>query len=265
MNYGYNIGAAGVLTALHRQDVASNNLANIQTAGFKPDIAFTIPRQAARQEDGLYNMPSNALLERLGAGVLLAPSRTNFTQGSITPSRNPFDVAIEGDGFLTIAGGASGAGGSSAGDQIRLTRDGRLTLNARGNLVTIGEGREVLDKSGRPIELNPAQDVVINGDGTILQNGREVANLGFVDVPNRNVLRKAGDNLFTLSASAARSQVPATGTIRQHAIEESASDPIRAMMAVQSAADAVGTTAKIMQIHDDLMSRAINTLGRVTA
>lgn len=263
MNYGYNIGASGVLTAMHRQDVATNNLANIQTVGFKPDIAFTIPREAVRQEDGLYNMPSNTLLERLGGGVLLAPSRTSFKQGTITPSANPFDVAIEGDGFLTVSGGASGA----AGDQLRLTRDGRLTLNTRGELVTVSDGHRVLDTTGRPITLNPGLDVVIDGDGSIRQGGQEVAALGFVDVPkqSRGGMRKVGDNLFALNNSAASSTVTATGTIRQKAIEESGSDPIKAMMAVQSAASDVGTVAKIMQIHDDLMNRAINTLGRVSA
>ncbi len=262
MNYGYNIGASGMLTALHRQDVATNNLANLQTVGFKPDVAFTIPREAVRQEDGVYNLPSNKLLERLGGGVLLAPSRTSFKQGSITQSRNPFDLAIEGDGFLTVAAG--GAGGAQ-GDQTRLTRDGRLTMNTRGKLVTIAEGHEVLDSAGRPITLNPSQDFVVYGDGKILQGGQEVATIGFVDVANKQSLRKVGDNLFAMSSSGAASMKPAMGTIRQNAIEESGSDPIRAMMAVQSAADAVGTNAKIMQIHDDLMNRAINTLGRVSA
>ena len=264
MNYGYNIGASGVLTALHRQDVATNNLANIQTIGFKPDVAFTIPREAARPEDGLFNLPSNTLLERLGGGVLLAPSRTSFTQGTISPSANPFDLAIEGDGFLTVSGGAGGSGGA---DSMRLTRDGRLMLNTRGELVTATNGHQVLDASGRPIVLNPALDVVIMGDGTILQGGQQGAKLGFVDVPKqaRGAMRKIGDNLFALSSRGAASVQPATGTIHQQAIEESAADPIRAMMAVQSAAGDVGTMAKIMQIHDDLMNRAINTLGRVTA
>ncbi len=266
MNYGYNLGASGVLTAMHRQDVASNNLANMQTVGFKPDVAFTIPREAARKEDGLYNLPSNVLLERLGGGVLLAPCRTSFKQGTITPSANPFDVAIEGDGFLTVSGGGTGG---AAGDQLRLTRDGRMTLNTRGELVTVADGHRVLDTTGRPITLNPGMDVVIDGDGAIRQGGQQVAALGFVDVPKQlrggTGMHKVGDNLFALSAATANSTVPATGNIRQRAIEESGSDPIKAMMAVQSAANDVGTTAKIMQIHDDLMNRAINTLGRVSA
>ncbi len=264
MNYGYNIGAAGVLTAMHRQDVASNNLANMQTVGFKPDIAFTIPREAARKEDGLFNLPSNVLLERLGGGVLLAPSRTSFKQGTITPSANPYDLAIEGDGFLTVSGGGTGG---AAGDQLRLTRDGRMTLSTRGELVTVADGHRVLDTTGRPITLNPGMDMVIDSDGAVRQGGQQVAALGFVDVPKhlRGMMHKVGDNLFALKSAAAGSTIPATGSIRQRAIEESGSDPIKAMMAVQSAANDVGTTAKIMQIHDDLMNRAINTLGRVSA
>lgn len=262
MNYGFNIGAAGVIAAMHRQDVAANNLANIQTVGYKPDASFTIPRQAARQEDGLMNLPSNALLERLGAGVLLAPNRTSFTQGSITQTRNPFDLAIQGDGFLTVSGGGDSASG---GDALRLTRDGRLTLDTRGRLVTVTDGHEVLDDAGRPITLSPGADFTVQTDGSVTQDGQEVAKLGFMDVPNRDVLKKLGNNLFSLSGAAAASRVPATGKVLQYAVEESGVDPIKAMMAVQSAANDVGTTAKIMQIHDDLMSRAINTLGRVTA
>src|SRR5262249_40596405 len=82
LEYGYNLAASGMLTAMFRQDVASNNLANLETTAFKPDRAFTIPRAAARIEDKLFNLPSNKLLERLGAGVLLAPTRTTFEQGA---------------------------------------------------------------------------------------------------------------------------------------------------------------------------------------
>ena len=262
MNYGFTMGTAGVIAAMHRQDVASNNLANIQTVGYKPDTSFTIPRQAARQEDGLMNMPSNTLLERLGAGVLLAPNRTSFTQGSLTQTRNPFDVAIQGDGFLTVSGGADTAAG---GDSLRLTRDGRMTVDTRGHLVTVTDGRDILDETGRPILVNPASDFTVHTNGSITQGGSEIAKLGFIDVPNRDSLKKVGNNMFSLSAAAATSKTVATGNVLQYNVEESGADPIRAMMAVQSAADAVGTTSKIMQIHDDLMNRAINTLGHVTA
>jgi len=255
MNYGFNVGAAGVLATMFRQDVAANNLANIQTVGFKPDVAATLPRSAAREEDGLYNLPSNTLLERLGAGVLLAPTRTSFTQGAVTRSGNPLDIAIEGDGFLAL-----GSGDGST----RLTRDGRLTLNSSGRLVTVTDGQPVLDASGRPITLDPRRDLNIDERGNISQSGSIIATLKFVDAPDRTALRKVGGNQYQADAATTAALRPATGRVLQGTVEQSAADPIRAVMDVQNAASAVGSTVRIMQIHDELMNRAINTLGRVT-
>ena len=127
MNYGSQLSLSGVLTALHRQDVATNNLANLNTVGFKPEIAMTRQRDVVRAEDGQWALPSDAMIERLGAGVQLAPTLTNFTQGTVAPTGNDLDVAIEGSGFLVVRDATDGAA-----DRIRLTRDGRLTRSASG-------------------------------------------------------------------------------------------------------------------------------------
>jgi len=262
MNYGYNIGAAGVLAAMHRQDVAANNLANIQTTGFKPDASFTIPRAAAREEDGLYNLPSNALLERLGAGVLLAPNQISFKQGSLNRTRNPLDIAVQGGGFLTVA-----ANGPNGAQETHLTRDGRLMLEPNGRLVTIANQQPLLDGQGNEITLSKGLEVQIEADGTIMQGGQAVAKLGLVDTPNKTTLQKVGEGQYIPpgGGNSRAGLVPATGEVVQYATEDSGAEPIQAMMAVQSAADLVGVTAKVMQIQDDLMNRAINTLGHVTA
>lgn len=261
MNQGYMVGASSVLTSMYRQDVAANNLANIETAGFKPDMTFTIPRAAARQEDGLGNLPSNALLERLGAGVLLGRNRVSFAQGAVTKTGNPLDLAIEGEGFLQLAA----PGGSGKNTQVRLTRDGRLAINNEGRLVNASSGLEVLDSADRPITLNRAQAVEIDEAGGIMQGGSKVADLKFVDVPSRDALTKVGDGMFAVSANGISSQNTPSGRIVQRAIERSATDPIKAMMAVQAAANDVSTATRIMQINDDLTGRAINTLGRISA
>lgn len=258
MDYGYMMGASGVISAMYRQDVASNNLANIETIGFKPDFATTVPREAVRQEDGVYDLPSNVLLEKLGAGVLLAPNKTSFSQGAITPTKNPFDLAIEGDGFLVVSDGSKGRG-----NFVRYTRDGRLSMNAEGRLVTVSDGRTVLDDAGRSITLDPTRDFQVRSDGTVLQAGQQVAKMQFVDVPDRSNLRKVGDNLYAPNNVATASARPASGRIVQNAIERSGAEAIRSVMAVQAAASAVGNNVKMMQIHDEMMNRAINTLGRV--
>lgn len=262
MNYGYNLAAAGVITAMARQDVAANNLANIETVGFKPDTAFTIPREAARVEDRLYDLPSNKLLERLGAGVLLAPTRTSHTQGALTRTSNPLDLSIRGDGFFQVAN--TRTAGSSSGNQVRLTRDGRMTLNARGELVTSAGGHAVLDQSGRPITLQEGARVDIDGDGAIRQAGVEVAKLRLVGVANKGQLRKVGENLYAAGSAALGSNVEASGEIVQGHIERSAVDPIAAMMAVTKAAGAVASATRLMSIHDEITGRLVNTLGRVS-
>ncbi len=258
MNYGYAIGASGVLAAMHRQDVAANNLANVTTVGFKMDMGRTVPREAARIEDGLYNLPSNKLLERLGAGVLLAPTTTVFKQGEIERTKNPLDVAIRGNGFLAV--GTSNADGNQT---VRYTRDGRLTLDPRGRLVSAIDGSPVLDAQSNPIQLNLGQKITIDSQGVISQGGREVASLSLVDFADRSVLRKAGANRFDLVPAAEGSRIAATGSIVQEAVEGSAVDPIDAMMAVQNAANAVSASLRMMSMHDELTGRAISQLGRV--
>jgi flagellar basal-body rod protein FlgF len=257
MNYGNQISISGVLTALHRQDVASNNLANINTVGFKPQLALTRQRDGVRIEDGVTALPSDALIERLGAGVLLAPSLTTCSQGTLTTTGNDLDVAIEGDGFLLVREASDGSA-----DRVRLTRDGRLARNAEGLLVQAASGLPVLDRSNREIEIADAP-ISIAEDGAIVQNGAKVATLGFYDVSDRASLRRMGEGLYLAGANDTASRTLATGRIRHRTLESSAVDEIDALMDVTSAARDVSANLGMVQYQDRLMDRAINTLGRV--
>lgn len=258
MNYGLNIAASGVLTSLYRQDVMANNLANVDTVGFKPDITAIRQRDAARTEDGLQFLPSNAMLERLGAGVLAAPNRVSLTQGSIQETGRALDLAIEGNGFFMVS---EGAGGNA--ERYRLTRDGRMALNPKGQLVLASEGLTVLDTNERPITLSGTGVLTVDPDGTLREGGEAVARLQIVEVAGRDTLGKVGAGLFRPSAGEIASRRAASGVVRQHAVERSAVDPINAMMGVTNASNAVGSNARMIQLFDELMNRAINTFGRV--
>ena len=74
MNYGMYISASGALTSMHRLDALTNNLANVNTVGFKPHTPAVKQRDVARVEDDMPLADSNAMLERLGGGVQLAPA-----------------------------------------------------------------------------------------------------------------------------------------------------------------------------------------------
>jgi len=259
MNYGLYISAAGAQTSIYRQDLFAGNLANIDTVAFKPDVATVRQRSPARAEDNLPFLPSNRLLEKLGAGPLLADNRVNYGQGPIQTTGNELDLAIEGDGFFSVLASRSGAA-----DEVRYTRDGRLTLDSRGRLVLAASGKPVLDTNQRTISINPEHGPVqIDSDGLIRQDDLPLTRIALVDFPDRSALRKEGESLFAASPAALSSRKTATGRIRQHAIESSGVEEISTLMQLTSAARAVQANIGMMTYSDRMMEQAISRFARV--
>lgn len=258
MNYGLYLAASGVLTGMRRLDVAANNMANVNTAGFKPDFAFATARPAERIENGLRHIDSNRMLDALGGGMLSAPNFVDFRPAAPQETDNPLDVAILGEGFFAVdTGQGTGA------ERTRYTRDGRFTLNTEGALVSSATGHRVLDDAGRPITLDPGLPARIEPSGAVVQNGTRVAQLGLRAFDDPSVLRKAGDNLFQLEPGAVAQPRAARTAIRPGAVESSGVEPIRAMLAAQGAGSDVRRAARMIQTHDQLMDRAINVFGRI--
>lgn len=263
MNYGLYIAASGAQVNMARQDVLSNNLANVTTTAFKPDVFAMRQRDAARIEDGLPFEDSNALLERLGAGVLPMPTRIQTAPHGFETSANPLDLAIVGEGFFQVAGPGGGEGEDATGTP-RLTRDGRLTIGPDGRLVTAAGGRPVLDEGGGTIRLERDAPVTIDSRGVITQRGRAAGRIGLVTVADPSRLVREGEGLFRVPDEQESTRDEASGTIRQGALERSGTDAIRAMMEVTSASNAVSANLTMIANINELMGRAINTLGRVT-
>lgn len=257
MDYGMYMAASGAATALYRQDVYSNNLANLATTGFKADIPLIRQRAAARQEDGLGSMPSNALLERLNSGVQLMPNRVDFTAGTPEITSSPYDLSIQGDGFFQVRER------TDKGEQTCLTRDGRFVRGRDGTLVTT-DGLPVLDASGSTISIPEGPAVTIASDGTIRQNGATLAQLGVVDVADRAQLRKHGNGLFALESPSSGTFTAATGSVRQFSVENSAVDEIRMIMQISDAARAVEANINVITQSDRLNDRLINQFARVS-
>jgi flagellar basal body rod protein FlgG len=252
MNYGLYISTSGMLTSMTRMDVASNNLANVTTDGFKADMISVRQRDVARVEDGLFHMDSNALLERLGAGVMPSQTRVDMEQGSIRMTDNPLDLAIEGEGLIGIASGAGE-------DGERFTRNGRLTISDSGELVLAANGRAVEREGGGTIRVDPSLEVEILSNGAVVQGGTEVGRLRFVSVQGGVV--KEGDNLLKALGEAVTE--PAAGRIQQGAVEQSGVSAIDAIMAVTGAGKSAQANAKMIGYFDETMNQAIGTLGRV--
>lgn len=266
MHYGMEIAKSGAMTSMYRQNVAANNLANLDTVGFKPDFAAARQREVVRVEDGVLHLPSNAMLERLGAGAMMAPNLPQFTQGALRPTGNPLDVAIEGDGFFLVQRDA----GDPNDPGVRLTRDGRFTADADGRLVQAGTGLPVLGADNQPIVLDRAAEAPrITRDGQVLQrlNGVDllVGRLAVVDVPDRRELTKEGNALFRPSPAASNQRFPASGVLHQEHVETAAVNEISAMMEVEAASRSVAGNLGMVQYHDRLIEAAITRFGRAVA
>ncbi len=259
MNYGLYLSASGMQTAMYRMDVFANNLANMSTVGFKRDMPATRQRDVVRIEDGVTNLPSNKMLEALGGGVMLAPTRVVREQGVLEPTPNPLDVGIQGTGFMVVRQSAG-----TGPDNFKLTRDGRLTINRQGTLVQSTSGFPVLDSNDRPITLESRRPVRIDADGNVSQDGKLAGRIHVVDIADAGALRKQGDNLLSVPADVmARRTLATNSTIQQGTVERSTVDPIRATMQISSAERAVSRGARMIQIHDEVMQRAINTFGKI--
>lgn len=248
------ISATGAWAAISRQDALTSNLANLNTVGFKPMLAGAMHRDPVRQEDGLHHWPSDALLERLGGGVLTAPAMIDFTQGAIEVTGSPLDLAIQGDGFFVVGNP----------DDPGLTRDGRLAMAQDGTLVMATTGLPLLDEAGQPIRIDPAGgSISVGSDGTIAQNGVVLARLWLADVPDRDVLKKVGQGLFADRNDAPLTLIAANGMVRQESVESSAVNEIDALLQIQNASRAAQSNFGMLDMQNRMLDRLVNTFGRM--
>ena len=201
--------------------------------------------------------PSNRMLERLGAGPHLSPNRVSVTQGSLTATTSPLDLAVRGEGFFVVRD--TGGGG---GERLVLTRDGRFTTDSRGRLVTSEGGHAVVSVTGEAITLRAGSAVEVRGDGTVIQGGGEVGRIRLASVKEPSGLRRVGRGFFEAPAEVVNGRSAATGTIRQSHVEESTVDPVQMMMRIASAGREVESNIGMITYSDRMLERAISTLGR---
>lgn len=258
MNYGLYLSASGVLTNIHRQDVFANNLANVNTVGFKPTLATISQRQPEAIEDRTNLEASNHLLERLGGGVLAGPNHLDFSVGAPQRTNNPLDVALtDRNSFFAV----QETDPRTAMTQVRLTRSGQFTMNAQGLLVN-QQGLPVLSVDDEPIELQRGVPAWIDRDGSVRQGTDTVARLQVASVDDPSQLRQIGQNLFQLAQGQERQIAERPSVLTEH-VESSGVNPITATMQFTAASKAVTSNTNMIRYFDTVMDRAINTLGRV--
>ncbi len=247
MIYGLYHSAAGMLVNEYRQDVLANNLANADTVGFKREIpifAERVPAETAGRRQG----ESAAHLQALSGGLWLGRTQTDFTPGPTTSTQNPSDFALDGPGFVAVA----------SGERTLYTRDGRTLLDADGTLVSALDGAPLLNRQGRPIQLNPrGSKPTVDLRGRVIQDGNVVGELMVVDFDDYTGLRKAGATRF-----AAEGQEPrvAAAFLRSGVVEQAAISPTQEMVSMIAASRAYQINAQMITLQDQTIGRAISVL-----
>jgi len=235
--------------ALRRElDVIANNLANLNTTGFKAEsVLFEEHLQPTARFDH-FTQPH----DRRVSFVLDRETRTDMSQGMMIQTGSKFDVAIDGEGFFTVE--------TPQGD--RYTRAGSLSVNATGELVTHA-GYRVLGAGG-PVVLDPNDtEISIARDGTISTREGERGKLRLVQFGNPGELTKLGDNLYSSSAE----PLPADVNTRviQGTLEKSNVQPVMEIGRMIEVTRSYTTLAGLMSRADELRRSAIERLADVPA
>jgi flagellar basal-body rod protein FlgG len=249
----------GMVHQQHRMDVMTNNLANINTNGYKKEgttsqafkdmLAFKIKDASENGRLARYLGVNNP-------GVKIGEGYTDFSQGAFRVTNNTYDLALSGPGFFTIEY-TNKAGETST----KYTRDGNFTIDVNGFLVT-QDGDYVLDNTGRSIVLDPLSlDTAINYDGTIRQNGAIIAQLGIADFEDYNYLRHFGENYFEAVEGA--TDIAPTAQIYSGYLEASNVSVVNEMVNMIAIQRAYDVNQRVINTIDGTLEIAANQVGRL--
>jgi len=230
--------AAGMSAQQLQLDAVSNDLANVNTSGYKSErVGF---------EDLLYNRVDKAGTETTaGAGAAARILGRSSSQGALKETGNPLDLAIEGEGFLQLRR----PGGATV-----LTRNGALQVNADGSLSDAAGNR--LEP---PVKLPAgvgAADVRIAPDGTVSARGKKLGRIALVTVTAPDHLSPEGGGLLAPNAASGAVRPASGGRLHQGALEDSNVDLGRDIATMQTAERAFQMSSTAIQTESQMMAIA---------
>jgi flagellar basal-body rod protein FlgF len=231
---------------LTKTNVLANNLANVDTAGFKQVLT-----QVTEMTDGDPGRPGGAPAQQgLIDQILDLRAPIDMTQGQLRETGRTFDVALKGDGLIKV----------TKDGREHFTRNGAFSLDGERKLST-PDGAAV-QGAGGPITI-PDGEVVIRGDGMILVDGAELDRLSIVGFEDSGRLRHVGGSLFSAPDDMPAKALAADEvSVAQGMLERSNANPIDTMIGMIAAQRAFEMEAKVLQASDRTLDKAINELSR---
>lgn len=242
---GIYTAASGMLAESIRTDATANNLANVNTAGFKKDAAVNksfADMLISRINDGPVQPVGS-----VGTGAEVDEIVAIHTQGMMRHTGNPLDLAIEGQSYFAVETPTG----------VRYTRNGAFSRNSLGELTT-ADGHAVLAENGRLV-VN-GSSVTVSEEGIVSVDGIEAGRLRLTEFSDEKRLIKEGSSLFQ-DAGAGQKQV--TGLVRQGTLEMSNVNAVSEMVNLINGYRAYEVNAKAVQAHDQLLDKAVNEVGKI--
>lgn len=246
-------GASGLNAQQLRVDVLANNLANVNTPGFKKsraDFSELISQELLNSGIPVARGSESAAV---GGGVRVAQVTRIYKPGNIIETGRPLDLAVAGEGFFKVV---------LPGGEERYTRDGSFSLDPEGYLVTPSGGRL------EGIQLTPgAEKVDVSPDGTVrVEAAGELTEAGQITLykfTGTNSLVAMGENLFALDDPAGETLAgppgsQGLGTVRQGCLEMANVDLVEEMSGLVEASRAYGFNARTVRTVDEMWGMANN-------
>ncbi|MDF2594593.1 MAG: flagellar basal-body rod protein FlgF [Clostridia bacterium] len=252
---GLYTAATGMNVQAKKMDIISNDLANVNTTGYKKDTAVvgSFPQiLASRLNDVQNHVPNNGVIGGMSLGARIEEIYTNFTQGSVIKTDGMVDLAIQGEGFFAV----------QTPTDMLYTRDGNFSINQAGEMVT-KEGYYVLSQEGQPITfgeefLSNGGQVVVKEGGEVYRGAEFVDTIALVRFEDNGTLQKADNNLYRSEEQA----LPFQGSVLQGFLESSNVNPVTAMVDMITVSRAYEANQKVIQTQDSLLGKAVNEVGR---
>ena len=261
MNQALWVAKTGLDAQQTRMTVVSNNLANVNTTGFKKgraafeDLLYQTAKQPGAQTSQTTQSPTGMML---GTGTHVVATDKNFTQGSLQQTGNPLDVAVNGRGFFQV----QLPDGTAA-----YTRDGSFQVSSQGQLVT-SSGYTVQPGITIPAA---AQSVTIGTDGVVSVQlagtpaPQQVGSLSLADFINPAGLQARGENLYIETAASGAPQtgtpgVSGLGTVAQGSLESSNVNIVEEMVNMIETQRAYEINSKAVQTTDAMLQYVNNNL-----
>ena len=269
----FESAANGMLALMDMNDNTANNLANVNTVGYKKgSLRFKdVMQSAVYSQDGgsiIRNTNENNYLGSLSVGSASMQYTHDFSQGALTKTSNPYDVAIEGDGFFKV---------QDQDGNVAYTRNGSFVVD-RGYWLKTKQGEYVLDVNNRRIRMLPEdmedetvfrdrKDIVIAENGNIEINSYNqkipLQTIGVWDFSDKDDLFQVGDATLiprdTVNNPELRSE---KFSVQQGMLELSNSNVIREMINTINTSRNYESLTKLVSTNSDMLTTAVS-LGRI--